>query len=141
MNITNPYAQAGWYNPENPSSIGQRPGTTQSSSPPPTFGALPYYPEHSAPPAKRYTFSTQGPRIIQGCEVVDGDSNVTAFKIKMAHDGYDYTSLQSPNGTPRGYIVWKPDGPEIEIYGVVARQKAKGWLSLSPDQRYGLCLI
>jgi hypothetical protein len=67
--------------------------------------------------------------------VVDSDSGLTAFKIKMARDGYDYTSLQSPSGTPRGYIVWKPEGPEIEVYGVVVRRKAKDWLPLSPDQR------
>jgi hypothetical protein len=140
MNYTNPYAQAGWSNPGNPSSTGQRSGTTQWPSHPPTFGALPY-PEHSAPPAKRFTFNSQGPRLFQGCDVVDGDSGVTVFKIKMAHDGYDYTSLQSPNGTRKGYILWKSEGPEIEVYGVVARRKAKDWLGLSPDQRYVLCLI
>ncbi|KAF7762430.1 hypothetical protein Agabi119p4_9023 [Agaricus bisporus var. burnettii] len=132
MNYTNPYAQAGWCNPENPSAINQFSGPT---SQPPTFGALPY-PGHSAPPTKRFIFSSQGPELIRGCEVIDSDSGLTAFRIKMGHEGYDYTSLQCPSGTPRGYIVWKPQGPETEVYGTVARQKAKDWLPLSPDKRY-----
>lgn len=130
---TNPYAQAGWYNPANPSSINERPGPTISSQPP-TFGALPY-PDTSSPSTKRFVFTSQGQGLVQRCDVVDAGSCLPAYRIKMAHDGYDYTSLQRPNGTPVGYIVWKPQGPEVELYGVVGKQKGKDWLPLSPDQR------
>jgi hypothetical protein len=130
----NPYAQAGWYNPANPSSINERRGPTTSSQPP-TFGALPY-PDAPSPSTKRFIFTSQGRSIVRCCDVVDGETCLTAYKIKMAQDGHEYTSLQRPNGTPVGYIVWKPQGPEVELYNVVTKQKGKDWLPLSPDQRY-----
>lgn len=134
MHGTNPYAQAGWYNPANPLSIDQSSGST-SSSHPPTFGALPY-PNTSKPSQKCFILTSQGKGIINGCDVVDTASRHAAFKIKMAHDGLDYTTVQYPNGSRVGYVVWKPEGPEVEVYGSVAKQKAKYWLPLSPDKRY-----
>jgi hypothetical protein len=129
----NPYAQAGWYNPENPSSVNERPGPAISSQPP-TFGALPY-PDAPSASTKRFVFTSQGQNLIQGCEVVDTETRLPVYKIKMAQDGFDYTSLQRPSGAPVGYIVWKPNGPEVELYGILEKQKGKEWLPLSPDKR------
>ncbi|KAF9446087.1 hypothetical protein P691DRAFT_709221 [Macrolepiota fuliginosa MF-IS2] len=128
----NPYAQAGWYNPANPSSINERQGPAMSSQPP-TFGALPY-PDAPSPSTKRLVFTSQGAGLIQSCDVVDADTRLTYYKIKMEGRGYDYTSVQRPNGTQVGYIVWKPQGPEIELFGVIGTQNARDWLPLSPDQ-------
>lgn len=131
MHGTNPYAQAGWHNPANPLSINQYPGSTSGQ---PTFGALPY-PNASNPHQKCFAFTSQGKGIIHGCEVVDTVSCHTMFKIRMAHDGLDYTTLQHPNGARVGYVVWKPQGPEVEAYGAVEKQKGKCWLPLAPDKR------
>ncbi|KAJ3562141.1 hypothetical protein NP233_g9761 [Leucocoprinus birnbaumii] len=128
----NPYAQAGWYNPANPSSINERGGPPIGSQPP-TFGALPY-PEAPTTPVKRFVFTAQGQAITQRCDIMDAETRQPAYKIKMAQEGFNYTSLQRPNGTPVGYVVWKPEGPEVELYGMVGKQKGKQWLPLSPDQ-------
>lgn len=129
----NPYAQAGWYNPANPTSINESRGPSMQSQPP-TFGALPS-PDTPAPSTKHFVFTSQRQGLLHRCEVFDSSTRLKAYTIKMAQKVYDYTSLQRPDGTPVGHLVWKPEGPEVEVYGSIGAQKAKDWLPLSPDKR------
>ena len=77
MYTNNPYAQGGWYNPENSRSINNGPWCPNALHPP-TFGALP--PSKTNPSILTFEFSSFQPDILNS--VVTGPDNREFFQIR-----------------------------------------------------------
>jgi hypothetical protein len=131
----NPYAQAGWHNPENPHSINN--GTWGNQSPPPAsiFGALP----GTAPPTPSSTltlvFTSFNPTILD-CTVV-GPKFQKYFTISTSRSpsGYPSTVFYKHNGESVAIVEWHQH-PTLQVRDVVPKQTTARWLSPGPDVRY-----
>ncbi|KAF8970796.1 hypothetical protein BDZ97DRAFT_2044344 [Flammula alnicola] len=132
MFVNNPYAQAGWYNPQNPHSINQGPWRPNSSDPP-TFGALP--PLNDKPASVlTFEFTSFNPNVFN-C-IVTGPKNRKFFEVRTAGG----TTVVSKPGEEFAFIQWNQH-PTVEARGVLARQLTKDFLKLSEDQTYRSMLI
>lgn len=123
----NPYAQGGWYNPQNPHSINSQPWLHYSHSP--TYGVLPSV--EVAPSAKlSFEFSPTHPDILN-CTVTGPGSQtyLSAMTVQYA------TIITKRNGDPVARIEWNAH-PWVEIPNVVDRQLVSQWLPLSADMSY-----
>ena len=137
MHTPNPYAQAGWYNPQNQYSIDNDARSPSNSSSPPQpsiFGALP-----CSTPTTFLTFrSTSFQPDILTCDVLGLDHRpyckvindspspgVTVFRNMLSHD-------------MRGFAIidWRQPSAVVEVSDVVPRQPVNHWLLLSQDRRY-----
>ena len=127
MFVNNPYAQAGWYNPQNPQSINQSPWRPNSSQPP-TFGALPNLNEKPAS-VLTFEFSSFNPDILN-C-LVTGPKSRKFFDIRTSNS----TTIISKPGEPFATIRWARH-PMVEAPGVVARQATGDFMKLSQDQAW-----
>ncbi|KDR69073.1 hypothetical protein GALMADRAFT_77790 [Galerina marginata CBS 339.88] len=128
MNINNPYAQAGWYNPQNPHSINQWPWRPTSSAP--TFGALPSFLERPTS-VQKFTFTSFNPDI-RNC-VVLGPNDHNFFTVHT--NGSITTVLKANNPSPAAVIRWVQH-PTVEAADGLAMQRANDFLKLSRDQTY-----
>ncbi|KAF8970311.1 hypothetical protein BDZ97DRAFT_2071784 [Flammula alnicola] len=132
MFVNNPYAQAGWYNPQNPHSINEGPWRPNSSHPP-TFGALP--PLNDKPASVlSFEFTSFNPDVFN-C-IVTGPKNRKFFEVRTAGS----TTVVSKPGEEFASIQWARH-PAVEARGVLARQLTKDFLKLSDDQTYRSMLI
>ena len=127
MFTNNPYAQAGWYNPQNPHSINGQPWNANAPHPP-TFGALP---SQSGSTTTKLTF--EFPDVLN-CSVT-GPGGKTYLSI-VSHN--TSTLISKPSGEPVARIEWQAQ-PWIEIRNVVERQLVSTWLPLSADLRWVHC--
>ena len=125
MFVNNPYAQAGWYNPQNPQSINQNPWQSNSSQPP-TFGALPNS-NGKAPSVLTFEFSSFDPDILN-C-VVTGPQGRKFFDIRTSNS----TTVIYKPGEAFATIDWVRH-PMVEAPGIVARQATGDFPKLSQDQ-------
>ncbi|TFK20103.1 hypothetical protein FA15DRAFT_600322 [Coprinopsis marcescibilis] len=131
MFTSNPYAQGGWYNPQNPLSIN---GSAHphpwfpNASLPPTFGALPTvtYPTNTL----SFEFSPAQPDILI-CFVV-GPNRTTYFKV-VTPNGATLILMPRDDGMVR--IEWQAE-PKFEIRNVIPNVYALQWVRLSQDQSY-----
>ncbi|KIK02655.1 hypothetical protein K443DRAFT_511697 [Laccaria amethystina LaAM-08-1] len=124
MFTNNPYAQAGWYNPQNPHSINGQPWNANAPHPP-TFGALPS--QNGSTPTK-LTF--EFPDVLN-CAVT-GPGGKTYLSIVSNNAS---TLISKPNGEPVARVEWQAQ-PLVEIRNVVGRQLVSSWLPLSADHSY-----
>lgn len=124
----NPYALAGWPNPQNPLSVTANPWFPNAPQGP-TFGALPS-PTNSSSGRYSFEFTPVNPNILN-CTVV-GPGNNIYFRIVTTNDGV--TTIFKPRDQAMARIEW---GGElaVEIKDVVPRQRVSQWLPLSADQR------
>ncbi|KAF8147693.1 hypothetical protein B0H34DRAFT_785801 [Crassisporium funariophilum] len=128
MFTNNPYAQAGWYNPENQSSINRLPWRPPSEDSP-TFGALPA-PDENPASVLRFEFSSFNPDILN-C-IVTGPGNRRFFDITTPTPGATFISRP---GDAFAVINWQGHS-SVEARGIFARQRTKDFLKLSSDQWY-----
>ena len=123
----NPYAQAGWHNPQNPQSINNGPWHPNAPYPP-TYGALP--PLHDKPQSVLvFTFSYFNPDVFN-C-VVTGPKDRKFFEVRTNSS----TTVISKPGEEFATIQWGRH-PSVEARGVTARQLTKDFLKLSADHTY-----
>lgn len=132
MFSNNPYAQAGWHNPQNPQSINNGPWHPNAPYPP-TYGALP--PLHDKPQSILiFTFSYFNPDVFN-C-VVTGPKDRKYFEVRTSSS----TTIISKPGEDFATIQWGRH-PSVEARGVTPRQLTKDFLRLSADQTYAFkCL-
>lgn len=124
---SNPYAQAGWSNPQNPLSVASNPWFPNAVPQGPTYGALP----SSASSTSLYTFdfTPVHPNLLN-CTVVGPGHNVY-FRIVTTNDGI--TTIFKPNDHAMARIEWGHE-PIVDVKDVVPRQRASDWLVLSGDK-------
>ncbi|KAF9522958.1 hypothetical protein CPB83DRAFT_878153 [Crepidotus variabilis] len=131
MFVNNPYAQAGWHNPQNPNSINGTPWNVAARTPP-TFGALPS-PDSRPPSFLTFEFSLN-PTIFNS--IVTGPKKNKYFEISTAAG----TTTISKPGSQFAMIVWSQH-PTVEASGVLARQRATDFLRLSADHSHRSMII
>jgi hypothetical protein len=124
MFTNNPYAQGGWYNPQNPSSINNAPWHPNATHPP-TFGALP--PVDNEPTSLTFTFAAFNPDLFN-C-IVTGPKDKKYFEIRTSAG----TTIFSKPGDQFASIQWGRH-PAVEARGVLSHQLTKDFLKLSSDQ-------
>ncbi|KAF8967371.1 hypothetical protein BDZ97DRAFT_1656605 [Flammula alnicola] len=138
MFILNPYAQAGWYNPQNPHSINDN-NWLNSWSHPGTFGALPSSQGSSAPAltsAVTFEFTSFNPDVLNCQCVVVGPTNSKVLNIRTR---WDVTMIFKAED-PWAVIRWT-EHPTIEANGIITPQPAGSFLKLSPDGCYRTMLV
>ena len=141
MYTLNPYAQAGWYNPQNQYSIDNdawSPSNSSSNPPQPSiFGALPYSTPICSTTFLTFRFTSFQPDILtchvlgldnrSYCKVINDSPGpgVTVFRNMLSHD-------------MRGFAIidWRQPSAVVEVSDVVPRQPVNHWLLLSQDRRY-----
>ncbi|PPQ74858.1 hypothetical protein CVT26_005187 [Gymnopilus dilepis] len=126
----NPYAYAGWSNPQNPHSINNHGPWRPNDPNPPTFGALPP-PQAPAESFQLFEFG-QSQHGILNCDVT-GPRDLKYFKIRTTGSS---TTISKSTGT-FAIINWASQ-PTVEfmVGGVPAKQRASSFIGLSPDTMY-----
>ena len=127
MYTNNPYAQGGWYNPQNAHSINNSPWCPNALHPP-TYGALP--PAQTNSSILTFEFSSFQPDILNS--VVTGPNNREFFTIKTTTPSY---TVIYKSGTPFCTINWQTY-PTVEAEGILGRQRTGEFLKLSADNRW-----
>ncbi|KAF5325373.1 hypothetical protein D9619_009655 [Psilocybe cf. subviscida] len=133
MFTNNPYAQGGWYNPQNPLSINGEPWRAGLTHPP-TFGALPTFDKQSS--LHTFLFSSFNPDFLN-CTVT-GPGNAKYFEVSTTSDT-NKTTISKP-GAQMGTIEWRGH-PIIEAPGLIMRQLSLDFLKLSSDRTYRIMLV
>ena len=128
MYSNNPYAQGGWYNPQNAHSINSSPWCPNALHPP-TFGALP--PAQTNPSILTFEFSAFQPDILNS--VVTGPNNCEFFTIRTPTPA---CTVIYKAGTPFCTITWQTH-PTVEAEGILSRQRTGEFLKLAADNRWG----
>jgi hypothetical protein len=125
MFTSNPYAQGGWYNPQNPLSINNAPFRPNATHPP-TFGALPPL-DYKPASVLTFTFAAFNPDLFN-CTVT-GPQNKKFFEIRTSAGT---TGIMKPSDQFAS-IQWGQH-PTVEARGVLSRQPTRDFLRLSSDQ-------
>ncbi|KAJ7625741.1 hypothetical protein FB45DRAFT_1030076 [Roridomyces roridus] len=121
--MLNPYTQA-WQN-------GQSNSNSQNGRPS-IFGALPYpTPDGATPTFFSFRFTSFNPNVLN-C-VILGPQSRPHFRIVTDTPLPGVSVLQNSNGQNVALVQWHRH-PEIEIRGVVNRQRTSAALTLSRDQ-------
>ncbi|KAF8894216.1 hypothetical protein CPB84DRAFT_1934474 [Gymnopilus junonius] len=124
----NPYACAGWSNPQNPWSINDVPWRPTALNPP-TFGALPPQTQPTSFRDFEFRFVHQN---VLNCDVI-GPKDLKYFEIRTIGER---TTISRSNGC-LAIISWTLK-PTLEFMAGCARvnQKINSFLSLSSDTMY-----
>ena len=130
MYTNNPYAQGGWYNPQNSHSINNSPWCTNALHPP-TFGALP--PSQTNASILAFEFSSFQPDILNS--VVTGPNNREFFTIRTTTPACTVI-YKSGTSSPFCTINWQTH-PTVEAEGILGRQRTGEFLRLSGNNRWG----
>ena len=128
MYTNNPYAQGGWYNPENSRSINNGPWCPNALHPP-TFGALP--PSKTNSSILTFEFSSFQPDILNS--VVTGPDNREFFRIRTTTPACTVI-YKCGTQTPFCTINWQTY-PMVEAEGIIGRQRTGEFLKLSGGNR------
>ncbi|KAJ7586380.1 hypothetical protein C8J56DRAFT_1084776 [Mycena floridula] len=132
---TNPFAQAGWANPYNGSSStnSQQVWIPNGNPPEPSsvYGALPFAPSPAPILLLSFRFTSLSPSITN-CTVVGPQSQPYFRVVTDASSKKGFTFFENAQGKIVGSITWRPY-ISVEVGDAVPKQKAKHWLSLSPD--------
>lgn len=129
MYASNPYAQAGWYNPINPLSVG-RSSWEANQAHSPVYGALPAASSVQSPNIITLRFNSQD---TLNCSVV-GPHNERIIHIATGSGAQRMTSFTTASGTTFASVEWLLQ-PLITVAGFVPRQEAMKWMLFSGDRR------
>lgn len=135
MFTINPYAQAGWYNPENPHSINN--ATWGSQSPPPAsiFGALPTTTPPSPPSTITLVFTSFNPTIVDSTVVGPRFQKYFTISTSRSPSGHPFTTFYKHNGESVAIVEWRQH-PTVHIRDIVPMQSTAHWLRPGPDISY-----
>ncbi|KAL0947815.1 hypothetical protein HGRIS_013886 [Hohenbuehelia grisea] len=130
MHTNNPYAHAGWPNP-NPNAVGR--GSGGGSIPPSLLGALPFSAPSSPSAMIPFRFVSMNPDLLN-CTVIGPDNSVH-FRIVTDNPRPGFTVVHSAQGQGQAVAVveWKSH-PIVEIRDTVPKQYMGQWLALSGQQ-------
>ena len=135
MFTTNPYAQAGWYNPENPHSINNN-ATWGNQSPPPAsiLGALPTTTPPSPPSTITLVFTSFSPTILDSTVVGPKFQKYFTISSSRSSSGHSFTTFYKHNGESVAIVEWR-QLPTVQIRDIVPMQSTAHWLRPGPDTR------
>ncbi|KIK54834.1 hypothetical protein GYMLUDRAFT_176576 [Collybiopsis luxurians FD-317 M1] len=123
MNITNPYAQAGWA------------GSNGSAPLPSIYGALPFSSPSSGPSIYQFQFVSFSPDILN-CTVL-GPQSKPYFRLVDNAPSHNFTLLQDRDGKSLAVVEWRQSpGAVVEIRDIIRKQLVSSWLPLSADRKY-----
>ncbi|PPQ64147.1 hypothetical protein CVT24_008777 [Panaeolus cyanescens] len=136
MYNNNPYAQGGWYNPENPLSINPAPWNLPPTSQPSVLGALPTLGSSSSDQrVLTFRMTPASPDVLNAS--VLGPKGQTVCVISTDYNAAPIrTIFQKADGALMGYIEWSSHGSTVTITGGVHKKPAGQWLPLSADKSY-----
>lgn len=130
MYTNNPYAQGGWYNPENPMSINPR---VSASYVPSVFGALPVLDSGTGERSLTFQLVPNEPDILN-CSIFAPNGN-PYIEITSDYSSAPCTYFRKRDGTVLAYIEWS-QRPMVCIPGILDKVPVSRWLALSADKRY-----
>lgn len=134
MSVNNPYAQAGWVNPENPWSINQpQPGRLGGA--PSVYGALPQLlvGQTNRPDLLEFQLSGFNPDILN-C-IVMGPNARHCFSVTTGPPSAQRaacTFVKNGTGNVVSTIEWDHT-PIVQVTGMVSKCLASALISLSPE--------
>ena len=132
---TNPYAQAGWSNPQNSNSMNNNTGHWDPSNPPApsVYGALPFSPPSQPASILTFRFVSLNPNILN-CTIL-GPQSQPYFRVvtdmNNLHGDKAFTFVENSNGKITSVVHWSR--LSIEVTDIVPKQRLREWLALSPD--------
>ncbi|KAF9065047.1 hypothetical protein BDP27DRAFT_1405070 [Rhodocollybia butyracea] len=123
MNVTNPYAQAGWA------------GSNGTTPLPSLFGALPFPSQPPESSIHRFKFTSFNPDILN-C-VLYGPQSHAYFRVLNNTPSQNFTMFQNREGKSIAVIEWRQSpGAVVEIRDIIRKQLVSSWLPLSSDRTY-----
>ncbi|KAF9000644.1 hypothetical protein BDQ17DRAFT_1245216 [Cyathus striatus] len=126
----NPYAQAGWPNPQNPLATAQsvHPSTTLN-------GALPFAFQTPTSQLLSFTFESYNRDIL--CSTIYGPNDQKYFDIwtSASPNQISNTVIRKSDGSTVATIEWFQH-PVVDINGFVARQPVCQWLPVAGDRSF-----
>ncbi|TEB25216.1 hypothetical protein FA13DRAFT_1765892 [Coprinellus micaceus] len=125
MHGTNPYAQAGWYNPQNPNTINTQSWGISAASGPSIFA-----PRHALPTVLTFHYVLPKPNVLN-CTIT-GPTSIPYLDVTS--DGAR-TIFRRPDGQGIACIEWSSN-PTVEIISTVMKQPVGQWIRLSADRAH-----
>ncbi|KDR82273.1 hypothetical protein GALMADRAFT_59596 [Galerina marginata CBS 339.88] len=133
MGTINPYAQAGWFNPDNQTPFSHQPWTL-SSPISPIFGALPPFPSENSPDWIRLTFVSADGDVLD-CSVVGARQQIF---FEISTESFENkpmaTTFAKKDGTVLSRIEWAVT-PTVEIEKVLSKRPVCEWITRSPEAK------
>ncbi|KAH9481711.1 hypothetical protein JR316_0006238 [Psilocybe cubensis] len=129
MFTNNPYAQGGWYNPENPMSINTR---VSASYVPSVFGSLPVLESGTGERSLTFQLIPNKPDILNSS--IMAPTGNPCIQITSNYNSAPCTYFRKCDGTVLAYIEWS-NRPMVCIPGILEKVYVSRWLVLSPDRR------
>jgi hypothetical protein len=139
MFTINPYAQAGWYNPENPHSINNSTWGSQSPPPPSIFGALPSTTPPSPPSTLTLVFTSFNPTILDSTVVGPKFQKYFTIVTSRSANGHPFTTFYKHDGESVAIVEWQQH-PTLQIRDIAPLQPTAHWLRPGPEPRYFIFL-
>jgi len=132
----NPYAQAGWHNPENPQSINGNSWNTPPTHQPSVFGALPLVDGSSSSQRERLlTFRLESQyQDVLNCTLYSPTGKPYIEVLTDISSSPAYTYFRKADGTMLAVIEWSQQ-PTVTISGILNKTPMARWLQLTPDKR------
>ncbi|EAU85407.1 hypothetical protein CC1G_07101 [Coprinopsis cinerea okayama7 len=135
MHGTNPYAQAGWYNPQNPHTINNHPwGSSGNGNPGPSiFGALPYANQGQVPTVLTFHYVCLNPDVLN-CTIT-GPTSIPYLEVAtVMRNNISTTVFRKSDGRVLASIEWTR-APTVEIAGqTLSKRLVSQWMRSSPDR-------
>uniref|UniRef100_A0A8H7XQT3 Uncharacterized protein n=1 Tax=Psilocybe cubensis TaxID=181762 RepID=A0A8H7XQT3_PSICU len=136
MYTNNPYAQAGWSNPQNPHSINERPSLNAIlAACPPTYGALPPY-QVDVKENINLTFQFLCADDALNCIII-GPNSKKLFEVRTTQN---VTRVIDESNDVFGNIRWSSH-PTLEVRGILSERQTRDFLRLSSDKRFRTMII
>lgn len=123
----NPYAAAGWYNPENPYSINQPPWCTPAFRQADITGALPTLNPTGAGGSLVFRYHSQYRDILNSTLLAPNGSDYLEI-VTNNHTTY----FRKKNATVLASIDWGSE-PAVSISGLIDNLPVKRWIPHTPD--------
>lgn len=128
MTMTNPYAQAGWFNADNfviSRGQGHYPRFTSAASP--AIGALPRLPLEASPNFIRFSFDSADGDIIDCAVVGSGERKLFEIRTESLSNDSTTTRFTKNDGAMFAQIEWA-SMPVVEIESTLPKQRACAWI-------------
>lgn len=135
MHGTNPYAQAGWYNPQNPHTINTMPWGTSGNTGPSVFGALPYPSNQGAlPTVLTFHYVCFNPDVLN-C-MITGPTSIPYLEVATVNQNNVQTTVfRKSDGRVLASIEWGRT-PTVEVYQRLPKMPISQWLRATGDRKY-----
>ncbi|KAF5329969.1 hypothetical protein D9611_010509 [Ephemerocybe angulata] len=140
MSVNNPYAQAGWSNPQNPWSVNDN-SAQFPAAPPSIYGALPFAAPRKQSPLLSFQISGMNPDVLNS--IVMGPNARHCFSIATSPASFHQpcvTVVRNDQGAPIARIEWH-QRPVVEVENMIPKTMASQLLPLARDMSYRTMLV